>query len=43
ALAAARALLKNTEMSARDIVEESLRVAASICIYTNDKLTIEEV
>ncbi|MBI2844717.1 MAG: ATP-dependent protease subunit HslV [Armatimonadetes bacterium] len=43
ALAAARALFKNTELSAREIVEESMRVAASICIYTNDKITLEEM
>jgi ATP-dependent HslUV protease subunit HslV len=43
ALAAARALSQNTDLSARDIVEKSLKIAASICIYTNDKLTIEEL
>jgi ATP-dependent HslUV protease subunit HslV len=42
ALAAARALLKHTDLSSRRIVEESLKVAASICIYTNDHITIEE-
>jgi len=41
--AAARALTNNTEMSARDIVEASLNVAADICIYTNHNLTIEEL
>ena len=40
---AARALVNNTEMSARDIVEKSLNVAADICIYTNHNLTIEEL
>lgn len=43
ALAAARALLKYTKLSAREIVEESLRIAAGICIYTNENLTIEEI
>ena len=41
ASAAARALVENTELSARDIVEKSLHVAADICIYTNHNLTIE--
>ncbi len=40
---AARALTENTELSARDIVEKSLNVAADICIYTNNNLTIEEI
>ena len=40
---AARALVQNTEMSARDIVDKSLNIAADICIYTNDNLTIEEI
>lgn len=43
ALAAARALYQNTELSARDIAEKSLRIAGQICIYTNDQLTIEEL
>ncbi|MBZ0072908.1 MAG: ATP-dependent protease subunit HslV [Thiohalobacteraceae bacterium] len=43
AQAAARALLENTELSARDIVERSLNIAADICIYTNRNLTIEEL
>jgi ATP-dependent HslUV protease subunit HslV len=41
AQAAATALYDNTELSARDIVEKGLSIAASICIYTNDNLTIE--
>lgn len=41
AQSAAKALLENTEMDAHSIVEKSLRIAASICIYTNDNLTIE--
>ena len=40
---AAKALLRHTEMSARDIVEESLRIAAQTCVFTNDKLVIEEL
>lgn len=43
AQSAARALLENTEMSAREIVEKSLHIAADICIYTNHQLTIEEL
>lgn len=43
ALAAARALVENTEMPAREIAEKSLRIAGQICIYTNDQLTIEEL
>jgi len=41
AQAAAMALLKNSELSAREIVEEALRIAGDICIYTNHNLTIE--
>jgi ATP-dependent HslUV protease subunit HslV len=43
AQSAARALLENTELDARDIVERSLNIAADICIYTNRNLTIEEL
>jgi ATP-dependent HslUV protease, peptidase subunit HslV len=43
AQAAARALMENTELPARDIVERSLNIAADICIYTNHNLTIEEL
>ena len=43
ALAAARALLRHTEMSAREITEEALRIASEICVFTNDRLTIEEI
>jgi ATP-dependent HslUV protease subunit HslV len=43
AKAAAWALLENTELSAREIVERSLAIAAEICIYTNTALTIEEL
>jgi ATP-dependent HslUV protease subunit HslV len=43
ALAAARALMENTELSAREIAEKSLKIAAQICIYTNDQMTTEEL
>jgi ATP-dependent HslUV protease subunit HslV len=43
AQAAAQALLQTTDLSARDIVERSLQIAADICIYTNRNLTIEEL
>jgi ATP-dependent HslUV protease subunit HslV len=43
ALAAARALLENTELDARRIVEQALTIAADICIYTNRNLTLEEL
>ncbi len=43
ASAAARALLRITDFSARKIVEESMKVAAEICIFSNDKVTIEEL
>jgi ATP-dependent HslUV protease subunit HslV len=41
AQAAATALLHNTDLSARDIVEKSLHIAANICIYTNHQLVLE--
>jgi ATP-dependent HslUV protease subunit HslV len=43
AQAAARALLENTELDARSIVEKSLAVAAQICVFTNSNVTIEEL
>lgn len=43
ALAAARALARRTELSARDIAEEALRIAAEIDIYTNDRIVVEEI
>lgn len=43
ALAAARALLKNTSLSAKEIAMEAMKIAADICIYTNDSLTLEEI
>ena len=41
--AAARALLDTTELDARSIVEKSLAITADICVYTNHKITIEEL
>ncbi len=43
ALAAARALMRGTELSAREIAEEALRIAAGICLYTNEEITMEEL
>ena len=43
ALAAAQALVKHTSLSAKEIVEESLKIAGNICIYSNQNLTIEEL
>ena len=43
AIAAARALLENTQMEARGIVERSLAIAADICVYTNRHTTIEQL
>ena len=43
AVAAARALHRHTDFSARKIVEESMAVAAEICVFTNEQLTIEEL
>ncbi len=43
ALAAASALLRNTKLSARGIAEQAMQIAGRICIYTNDKVTYEEL
>ncbi len=43
AQSAARALLNNTAMDAREIVEQSLNIAADICVYTNNNLVLEEL
>ena len=43
ALAAARALMKNTEMSAREVAVEAMRIAADICIYSNSNIVVEEL
>jgi ATP-dependent HslUV protease, peptidase subunit HslV len=43
ATAAARALMENTNLSAREIAEKSMKIAGEICIYTNDRITFEEL
>ena len=43
ATAAARALLENTDLSALEIAKKSMKIAGEICIYTNDRITIEEL
>ncbi len=43
AQAAARAMLNNTELSAKEIVEKALHIAADICVYTNANITIEQL
>jgi ATP-dependent HslUV protease, peptidase subunit HslV len=43
ALAAARALVKHSPLDARQIAEEAMRIAADICVYTNDRLVVEEI
>ena len=43
ALAAARALLENTSLTAAEIAEKALHIAASICVYTNDNVIVDEV
>ena len=43
ALAAARALVENTDLSAEDIAVKALEVAASICVYTNDHISVETI
>lgn len=43
ALAAARALAKHTQLSAREIVQEAMQLAGEICIFTNDQINVEEL
>lgn len=43
ALSAARALMRHTSLSAEEIVREAMKIAAEICIFTNDNLTVEEL
>lgn len=43
ALAAARALIARTDLPARDIALEAMRIAAGICVYTNDRIAVEEL
>ena len=43
ALAAAKALIKHSDLSAIEVVKEAVMIAASICIYTNDQIVVEEL
>ena len=43
AYAAANALYNNTDLSAEEIVRKSLQIAASICVYTNDHISVEKL
>jgi ATP-dependent HslUV protease subunit HslV len=43
AAAAAKALLRNTDLSPRDIVEKALNIAADLCVYTNHNITVDEL
>jgi len=43
ALAAARALLRHTQLEATEVVKEAMRIASEICVFTNDQLTLEEL
>ncbi|MBW2463226.1 MAG: ATP-dependent protease subunit HslV [Deltaproteobacteria bacterium] len=41
ALAASRALMRHTELSAKDVAEQSISIAGEICVYTNDQIVVE--
>jgi ATP-dependent HslUV protease subunit HslV len=43
ALSAARALLENTGLAPRDVAEKAMHIAADVCIYTNDRISLEEL
>ena len=43
AYSAAKALFENTDLPAEDIVRKSLEIAASICVYTNDNISVEKL
>ena len=43
ALAAAKAVKQNTDLSAREIAQKALRIAGDICIYTNGNIVVEEI
>jgi ATP-dependent HslUV protease subunit HslV len=43
ALAAARALIQHTDLSAKEIAKEAMKISAGICVYTNDQVVIEEL
>jgi len=42
ALAAARALIQNTDLTAKEVVTNAMKIASDICVYTNDNITVEE-
>ena len=42
-MAAAKALMENTQLEPKEIVRKSLEIASSICVYTNDNIYIEEI
>ncbi|EKD42495.1 MAG: ATP-dependent protease peptidase subunit [uncultured bacterium] len=42
-MAAARALMRKTDLSAKEIVVEAMKIAGEICIYTNNNFIVEEV
>jgi hypothetical protein len=43
ALAAARAMVRYSELTATEIAREAVKIASEICIYTNDRITVEEI
>ncbi len=43
ALSAARALIRNSNLSAKEVVEQSMKIAAEICVYTNENITLVEL
>jgi ATP-dependent HslUV protease subunit HslV len=43
ALASAKALIRHSDLDVKNIVEESMKIAADICVYTNDRIFIEEL
>ena len=43
ALAAARALIRHSNLGASEIAKEAMKITSDICIYTNDRITIEEL
>lgn len=43
ASSAAKALVRNTQMSAREIAQEAMKIAADVCIYTNDRVTLDSL
>jgi ATP-dependent HslUV protease subunit HslV len=43
ALAAARALVRHTDLSAKEIALEAMKISAGICVYTNDQFIVEEL